>query len=86
MAFPAATVAPPDELPAFAFDGSAVASGSALVGTVDDDPEVGGIVAEAAFDGSAFSSGFALAGASDDDPLAGAAAAEAAEIPPRLGK
>jgi hypothetical protein len=85
MAFPAATVASPDELPAFTFDGSAVEAGSTLAGTVDD-AEVGGAAAEAAFDGSAFASGFALACAGDDDPGDGAAAAEAAEVPPRLAK
>ena len=48
MAFPRMTVASPAEPPAFAFDGSAVASDSALAGTGEEDPEVGGAAADAA--------------------------------------
>ena len=48
MAFPAATVASPDELPAFTFDGSAVEAGSTLAGAGEEDPEVGGTAADVA--------------------------------------
>ena len=71
------------ELPAGAFDGVAVAAGSALAGAGEADSEAGGAVAAAAFGGAAVAPGSALAGAGEADPEAGGAVA-AADVPPRL--
>jgi hypothetical protein len=76
MLFPWAAVASPAELPVGAFDGPAVATGSALAGASDDDPETGAAAAEVAFD--------APAGTVEADPEIGGVAAEAADVPPRL--
>ena len=48
MSFPCAVVAMLAEPPAGAFDGGAVADGSALAGAGEDDPAAGGVAAEAA--------------------------------------
>ena len=79
MAFPAATVASPSEFPAFAFDASAVAVGSALA-----EDEAGGGAAATAFGVPAVAAGSALTGAGDGSPEG--AAAEAADVPPRLAR
>ena len=47
MLFPWAVVALPARLPAGAFDGAAVAAGSALAAADEDDPAAGGVAAEA---------------------------------------
>jgi hypothetical protein len=83
MAFPAATVASPPEFPAFAFDGSAVAAGSALAGA-GEDPEAGSAAAEETCGVPPVAAGSALTGAGDGDPEG--AAAEAADVPPRLSR
>ena len=82
MAFPAATVASPSEFPAFAFDASAVAVGSALADAGED--EAGGGAAATAFGVPAVAAGSALTGAGDGSPEG--AAAEAADVPPRLAR
>jgi hypothetical protein len=48
MLFPRTVVALPARLPAGAFDGPAVADGSALGGADEDEPAAGGVAAEAA--------------------------------------
>jgi hypothetical protein len=47
MLFPRAAIASPAEFPAGAFDGAAVAAGSAFAGAGEDEPADGGVPAEA---------------------------------------
>ena len=48
MLFPRTVVASPAELSAGAFDGAAVADGSALGGADEDEPAAGGVAADVA--------------------------------------